>query len=92
MNSLLAIFFYQNEVVKVKVYRELSNIAPAWIPYLVEDVLALERVQQRASLSLLSGKNVVRWNYYKDCLRKLKWPTLETCRFFLSLVECYKIV
>ena len=70
----------------------LQHAAPAWIPYLVEDVLALERVQQRASLGLLLGKNVVRWNYYKDRLRKLKWPTLETCRFFLSLVECHKIV
>ena len=25
-------------------------------------------------------------------LRKLKWPTLETRRLFLSLAECYKIV
>ena len=59
----------------------LQHAAPAWIPYLVEDVLALERVQQRASLGLLLGKNVVRWNYYKDRLRKLKWPTLDF--FFL---------
>ena len=29
---------------------------------------------------------------YEDRLRKLKWPTLETRRLFLSLVECYKIV
>ena len=28
----------------------------------------------------------------EDRLKKLKWPTLETSRFFLSLVECYKIV
>ena len=32
------------------------------------------------------------WLMYKDRLRKLKWPTLETRRLFLSLVECYKIV
>ena len=25
-------------------------------------------------------------------LRTLKWPTLETRRLYLSLVECYKIV
>ena len=29
---------------------------------------------------------------YENCLRKLKWPTLETHRLFLSLVECFKIV
>ena len=29
---------------------------------------------------------------HEDRLRKLKWPTLETRRLFLSLVECYKIV
>ena len=29
---------------------------------------------------------------YDDRLRKLKWPTLETRRLYLSLVECYKIV
>ena len=29
---------------------------------------------------------------YEDRLRKLKWPTLETRRLFLSLVECCKIV
>ena len=29
---------------------------------------------------------------YEDRLRKLKWPTLETRRLFLSLIECYKIV
>ena len=28
----------------------------------------------------------------EDHLRKLKWPTLETSRLFLSLVEWYKIV
>ena len=29
---------------------------------------------------------------YEDRLGKLKWPTLETRRLFLSSVECYKIV
>ena len=28
---------------------------------------------------------------YEDRLRKLKWPSLETRRLFLILVECYKI-
>ena len=29
---------------------------------------------------------------YEDCLRKLNWPTLETRKLFLFLVECYEIV
>ena len=29
---------------------------------------------------------------YKNRLKKLNWPTLETRRLFLSLVERYKIV
>ena len=26
---------------------------------------------------------------YEECLRKLKWPALETRRLFRSLAECY---
>lgn len=39
----------------------LEYAAPAWNPYLAKDVLALERVQRRASRVSL-GKNVGRWN------------------------------
>ena len=39
----------------------LEYAAPAWNPYLAKDVIALERVQRRASRVSL-GKNVVRWN------------------------------
>ena len=61
--------------------------APAWNPYLAKDVLALERVQRRASrLALGQKRNEME---YEDRLRKLKWPTLETRRLFLFLVECY---
>ena len=58
---------------------------------LVKDVLALERVQQRASRLALGQKRAGEMDY-EDRLRKLKWPTFETRRPFLSLVECYKIV
>ena len=66
------------------------DAAPAWNPYLAKDVLALERVQRRASRPALGQKRSEM--EYEDRLRKLKWPTLETHRLFLSLVECYKIV
>ena len=59
-------------------------------PYLVKDVLSLERVQRRASRLALGQKRGEM--DYEDRLRKLKWPTLETRRLCFSLVECYKIV
>ena len=68
----------------------LEYAASAWNPYLAKYVLALERVQQRASRLALGQKHS--GMEYEDRLRKLKWPTLETRRLFLSLVECYKIV
>ena len=68
----------------------LEYAAPEWNPYLVQDVLALERVQRRASRLALGQKRAEM--DYEDRLGMLKWPTLETRRLFLSLVECYKIV
>ena len=60
-------------------------------------MIALERVQRRASRLALGLLSACSWAKrgemeYEDRLRKLKWPTLETRRLFLSLVECYKIV
>ena len=56
-------------------------------PYVAKDVLPLERIWRRASrLALEQKRGEVE---YEDRLRKLKWPTLETRRLFLSLVECY---
>lgn len=67
----------------------LEYAAPVWNPYLVKDVLALEIVQQRASRIALGQKRDEM--EYEDHLRKLKRPTLETRRLFISLVECYWI-
>ena len=68
----------------------LEYAAPTWNPYLAKDVLALERAQRRASRFSFGQKRGEM--ECEDCLRKLMWPTLETRRLFLSLVECYKIV
>ena len=68
----------------------LEYATPVWNPYLVKDVLALERVQRRASRLALGQKRGEM--DYEDRLGVLKWPTLETRRLFLSLVECDKIV
>ena len=68
----------------------LEYAPPAWKPFLAKDALALERVQRRASRLALGQKRGEM--EFENRLRKLKWPTLETRRLFLSLVECYKIV
>ena len=68
----------------------LEYAAAVWNPYLVKDVLALERVQRRASrLALGQKRGEIE---YEERLRKLKWPTLETRWFFLCFPECYEIV
>ena len=64
--------------------------APVWSPFMVKDVLALERVQRRASRLALGQKRDEM--EYEERLRRLKWSTLETRLSFLSLAECYKIV
>ena len=66
----------------------LFGLESVW--YLAKDVLAIEKVQRRASRLALGRKSGQM--EYEDRLRKLKWPTLETHNLFLSLVECYKIV
>ena len=64
--------------------------APVWSPFMVKDVLALERVQRRASRLALGQKRDEM--EYEERLRRLKWSTLETRLLFVSLAECYKIV
>ena len=61
---------------------------PVWSPFLVKDVLTLEKVQ-RTSLALGKKRDEME---YEERLRRLKWSTLETRRLFLSLAECYKTV
>ena len=75
---------------KSLVRQVLEYAAPVWNTYLAKDVLVLEKVHPRASRLALGQKRGEM--DYDDRLRKLKWPTLETRRLYLSLVECYKIV
>ena len=66
------------------------NAAPVWNPYLIKDIVALEKVQRRASrLSLRQKRGEM--SYEQRC-NLLKWQTLERRREFLSLVQCYKLV
>ena len=56
----------------------LEYAAPVWNPYLSKDILALEKVQRRASRLALGQKRGEM--EYEDRLRKLKWPTLQTLK------------
>ena len=66
------------------------NAAPVWNPYLIKDIVALEKVQRRASRLALRQKRG-EMSYEQRC-NLLKWQTLERRREFLSLVQCYKLV
>ena len=68
----------------------LEYAVPVWCPYLVKDILALEKVQRRASrLALGQRRGEME---YEERVKILNWPTLEKRRHFISLIECYKTV
>ena len=66
----------------------IEYASPAWNQYVTKDVLVLERIQRRAS-RLALGQKRGEMEYEDHLRKKLKWPTLETRKLFLSLVECY---
>ena len=68
----------------------LEYVAPVWSPYLIKDIVVLEKVQRRASRLALRQKRG-EMSYEHHC-SLLKWQTLEKRREFLSLVQWYKIV
>ena len=68
----------------------IEYAAPVWSPYLIKDIVALEKVQRRA-LRLALRQKGGEMSYEHRC-SLLKWQTLEKRREFLSLVQCYKIV
>ena len=65
----------------------LEYCCPVWNPYLVSHVKSIEAIQRRAT-KLICGSDLS----YEQRLDKLKWPTLELRRKFLSLVQVYKII
>ena len=67
----------------------LEYVALVWCPYLVKDIHALENVQRTVSRPALNQRKGDM--SYEDRCNLLKWPALSDRRFFLSLVECYKI-
>ena len=68
----------------------LEYACPVWSPHLVKDILAIEKVQRRASRIAL-GKKPREMPYEERC-KLLNWNSLQHRREYLSLVECYKTV
>jgi len=79
-----------SELYKSLVRPILEYAAPVWSPYLIKDIVALEKVQRRASRLALRQKRG-EMSYEQRC-NLLKWQTLERRGEFLSLVQCYKLV
>ena len=68
----------------------LEYSVPLWCPYLVKDILALEKVQNRATRLSLGQKGGKMDYEYR--LKILNWPTLGKRTLFISLVKCFKSV
>ena len=63
----------------------LEYASPVWCPYLVKDIIALEKSRESITPCAWPEK-------YEARLKILNWPTLEKRRPLISLLECYKIV
>ena len=68
----------------------LEYASTVWSPHLVKNIVAIEKVQRRASRIAL-GQKPQDMPYEERCTL-LNWNTLEHRREYLSLVECYKTV
>lgn len=72
---------------KALVRSHLEFAAPVWNPYLIRDILMIEKVQKRATKMVFGMKNLP----YEIRLQQLKLDSLETRRTIFDLTEVYKI-
>ena len=68
----------------------LEYASPVWCPYLVKNIVLLEKVQRRAS-RLALGQRRGEMSYEDRC-EMLRWSQLTDRRLYFSLIECYKLV
>ena len=86
-------FHYRDRKTFIKLYKQyvrphLEFAVPAWSPWLAGDKEVLERVQERA-VRMVSG---LKGPTYREKLRELDMPSLETRRLHYDLTQAYKIV
>ena len=68
----------------------LEHASPVWCPYLVKNIVPLEKVQRRASRLALDQRRGEM--SYEDRCKMLQWLQLTDRRLYFSLIECYKLV
>ena len=68
----------------------LEYASPVWCPYLVKNIVLLEKVQRRAS-RLALGQQRGEMSYEDRC-EMSRWSQLTDRRLYFSLIECYKLV
>ena len=68
----------------------LEYAAPVWCPFLVKDIVSLEKVRTRAS-SLALGQKRGEMDCEERC-SILKWSPLKNRRLYFSLIECFKCI
>ena len=81
--------FYLNRI-KFSLAFNSSTSTPARCPYLVKNIVLLEKVQRRAS-RLALGQRRGEMSYEDRC-KLLRWSQLTDRRLYFSLIECYKLV
>ena len=68
----------------------LEYAAPVWCPFIVKDIVSLQKVLRRSSrlaLGQMRGEMV-----YEELRSILKWSPLKNRRLYFSLIECYKCI
>ena len=68
----------------------LEYAAPVWCPFIVKDIVSLEKVQRRAS-RLPIGQKRGEMDYGERCAI-LKWSPLKNRRLYFSLIKYYKCI
>ena len=68
----------------------LEYASPVWCPYLVKNIVLLEKVQRRAS-RLALGQRRGEMSYEDRC-KMFWWSQLTDRKLYFSRIECYKLV
>ncbi len=93
LGQITRAFHYRDRHVFIQLYKQyvrphLEFAAPAWSPWLVGDIKALEDVQIQA-VKMVSG---LKSKDYHERLVELGMPTLEERRREMDMVQTFKIV
>ena len=91
--QLLRSFHYRDRKVFVNLYKtyvrpHLEFSSPVWNPWLKKDIETIEKVQQKFVRNITSLKT----GTYEEKLSELKLLKLEDRRFYLDMLEVFKLI